>query len=125
MVKVENGKITQTSLPKHGYIAGRFVSTMVNHKNELLRDGWYEPEHRKPEYDPGYEKLYASGYSYDAKADKVYLDYTVIEKPEAVLKKQIEELKREITGTQDILISKQIITESEKEAIADDPVLKG
>ena len=105
MVKVEKGVITQTSLPLYGYIAGRFVSRMANHKEDLLKDGWYEPEHRYPEYDQVYEKLSSPSYSYDADMDKVYADYTVIEKPEAVMKKRIDELEKGI----DLVADKTII----------------
>ena len=100
MIKVENGKITQTSLPRHGYIKGRFVSTMANHKEDLLKDGWYEPEHRYPEYDQAYERLSGPNYTYDADMDKVYADYTVIEKPEAVLKRRLDEIEK-ATGSGD------------------------
>ena len=95
MVKVEKGVITQTSLPLYGYIAGQFVSRMANHKEELLKDGWYEPEHRYPKYDLAYQQLSQPNYIYDSELDKVYADYTIIDKPEAALKRRIDELERE------------------------------
>ena len=127
MVKVENGKITQTSLPLYGYIAGRFVSRMANHKEDLLKDGWYEPEHRKPEYDPAYENLSQPIYTYDAKADKVYADYTIIEKPAAVLKKrlddieltlqpEVEKLRTELDATRAELKEKKVIEDDMAES---------
>ncbi len=121
MVKVENGKITATSLPKHGYIDGRFVSTMATVPAEdLKRNGWHEPIHDKPEYDPAYEQLSAPSYSYDKKADTVTASYTVIEKPEAVLKRRIDELEATLIKTDETaeelkaaLISKDVIREAD------------
>ena len=120
MVKVESGKITQTSLPLYGYIAGKFVSRMANHKEDLLKDGWYEPKHRYPEYDAVYQKLSSPVYSYDKKSNKVYADYTVIDKPEAVLKRRIDELTSEADNLQNVLIEKEIITVTEKEALKEE-----
>jgi len=125
MVKVENGKITATSLPRHGYIDGKFVSTMATVPAEdLKRNGWYEPVHIYPEYDPAYEQLSAPSYSYDSKADTVTASYTVIEKPEAVLRHRVDELEANLVVTdiaaddlKAILISKDLIKESDLEAV--------
>jgi len=121
MVKVDNGKITATSLPKHGYIDGRFVSTMATVPADKLKsNGWYEPIHDKPEYDSAYEQLSAPSYSYDKKADTVTANYTVIEKPEAVLRRRVDELEATIIKTdataeelKTVLISKAVIKEAD------------
>ena len=120
MVKVEKGVITQTSLPLYGYIAGQFVSRMANHREDLLKDGWYEPEHRTPEYDSAYQKLSPPFYSYNSKVNKVYADYTVTDKPEAVLKRRIDELTSEADNLQNVLVEKEIITVTEKEALKEE-----
>ena len=121
MIKVEKGKITQTSLPRYGYINSKFVSTMANAPIEALKaDGWYEPEHRRPVYDPAYEKLSTPQYTYDSKVNKVYADYTVIEMPEAVLKKRLDELESKMAIAEDkvviletVLIDKAVLQEAD------------
>ena len=99
MIKVENGKITQTTLPLFGYVKGRFVSRMASvDKKDLLAAGWYEPVHEYLEYDPVYEKLSSPTYTYDKKADTVTATYTVIDRPEAVLKRRVDELEAGISA---------------------------
>lgn len=111
MVKVEDNQITQTSLPKHGYINGRFVSSMRRVPTQTLKDnGWYEPIHDYPAYDPTYQKLSSPTYTYDSETDTVVANYTVINRPEKMLQQQVDEqqgiiadLVEELFETQELM----------------------
>ena len=110
MVKVEQGQITQTSLPKHGYIDGKFVSTLSKVPIATLKtNGWYQPEHEYPEYDSAYEKLSTPTYTYNADTDTVTATYTVIDKPEAILTKKLDEQQIIIADLVEELLDTQFL----------------
>jgi hypothetical protein len=98
MVKVENGIVTQTSLPTSGTLSdGRSVSNYnLLPESILLTEGWLPLELNEPEYNPAIQELQLVDYTIEA--NRVIANY------EAVAIVNIPTVEGRLTATEDTIV---------------------
>ena len=81
MVKIQNGQVTQTSLPTSGILSnGRSVSNYnLLPEETLLTEGWLPLIENKPVYEPATQELSLTGYTIEAA--QVTANYTAVTLP--------------------------------------------